>query len=370
MKWLETADIKLGSLGIKRWKKGASSIRDASHQPVPPAVLARNAGTLEVLHGLVFILRPGDDPSDPASEPEQDIHVARCDLTGFPQLYSLSVYTDHQMDLRLPPTLEELHIVLTVHNRFWDGFKAAWSDDDSDASSVESKEHPLGTDPQQPAPHPLEWAAAARDSEATGPTSSHPTWATFLRGATGLRTLMVSWISHADNLKMFLEDFRREWPQGLRLRELTARNVFVPFELAVRDAEMLHFDSTGMFLCSVDTAEEVLEAVLAGRARKLWFTAANAFRFFWMGPMSRGRSSNLRVVFAMLPDLKAAAASPQFASRIRVEELGCCKGEAVSTLFTVLERWPEGDMEGCGGPLPNSWQGAMEEPEAFGESEE
>lgn len=61
------------------------------------------------------------------------------------------------------------------------------------------------------------------------------------------------------------------------------------------------------------------------------------------------------------PDVVAAARSARFAKRIKVEEFSnwCPQYCSVFStfVFTVTVRWPEGDVAGCGGPLPDSWRG-------------
>lgn len=98
--------------------------------------------------------------------------------------------------------------------------------------------------------------------------NARPTWAAQLKGATGLRSLCV--IEHRGlgakfpSSRMGLADFQREWPERLTLRELSVWNAFLPFELAVRGAEVVCCSQSGVILTEATSAEGVLEALLAG----------------------------------------------------------------------------------------------------------
>jgi hypothetical protein len=144
-----------------------------------------------------------------------------------------------------------------------------------------------------------------------------------------------------------LEGFLQSWPQGLHLRVLSAMEAYVPFELAVRDAELLRIDRYGTFVTPATSVAGVLEAVIKGRVRKQCFTG-HPSGFEWVGPaLCRKKKLQLR-------DLINAAQSRSFASRVKVEEYKHTNYFS-SMVFTVIARWPEGDVEGCGGLLPDSW---------------
>lgn len=102
-----------------------------------------------------------------------------------------------------------------------------------------------------------------------------------------------------------------------------------------------------------------MDVVLDGRARKLWFLNLSGCDCLkWVGPALCGRKA------LVLDDLIIAAKSYRFASRIKVEEYIHSKGTYVSrstVVFTVMARWPEGNVEGCGGPLPDFWSRISED---------
>lgn len=139
-----------------------------------PSFLSNSADTLEVLDELSFTACPADDVQwrivYPGGRPVFWFHPLQCNLSSFTALRSLSIAVNHQVDLRVPPTLERLSLHLVQGDK------------------VRLHQRLLEMQPKW-----LRW----RDSdlkEATHQVHSRlrgSYWGGLLRGATGLRSLEV-----------------------------------------------------------------------------------------------------------------------------------------------------------------------------------
>lgn len=249
-KCLETINVRLRSLTLSSGCKPMSSLIGS----LPG--LHRFAGTIQELSGLCLVRKPNAVLNRHGRTRRK--HVACCDLSGFSALHSLSIITDHRVDVQLPGALFSLGIVLA-----------------GDYSDL------LDPDARRP-------SCAARSGAYWMP-ELFVGWAGLLRGAAGLRMLRLQTtfvdLSSEDAprcskrrqvretrtlYRMDLAEFRQIWPQGLNLRELAALDVYMPFELAVRDAELLRFGCMMTFMTSAASAEGVIDALLGGRVRKLY----------------------------------------------------------------------------------------------------
>lgn len=355
-------DARLQNLVLRKEHFFGSWWLDDALRAGAPNVLSRSSGTLQSILGLVFdntrIWRFGGA-------------VASLDLRGFSALKRLSLASNHQMQLWLPPTMQHLEIniyggsqvgSLRYVNHWsiglgWDGYAEEVVRGYADyALAVRRKE-------------PMVWGEALEvtsvdDENAPLPRYGRPTWAQMLKGLTQLGTLQVhgsnvttwemSWDSAGWSKPdekgayprhfMGLTDFEREWPMGFALQNLHVRCSFVPFDLAVRDVELLQFSESVVFMTRASRASQILDLLLCGRARLVRFRArcrkGLRTRFTWVGPgLGRGVGVNPS-------DLVQAARSSRFAFCISVNEF---KAEAPNDGWcldlTVVARLTDCDEE-------------------------
>lgn len=304
-KWLETAVVQLRTLNLAMGIEPMTSVLES----LPG--LFRFSDALQNLYGFGLICRPEAVLDRDGKTRRED--VAHCDLSGFSALRSLFIRTDHARDLRLPSTLTFLEIDMHVGNAGEVGGPKA-----GPGMMYRVQELSLG-------------------------------WPVFLQGGSRIRALrlnvfqynldysirgMAGWRSVRESLDLYrkdLQDFQQNWPQGLHLRKLSALRVYMPFELAVQHAELLHFSWDTMFVTAATSAEGVLKALLEGRARKLC-VYSNGKSPGWVGPALCGGGK------LGLSEVEKAARSGDLASRVKVENFKH-GSRLCSVVFTVTSRW-------------------------------
>lgn len=328
VEWLETANVKFKRISLGGRLRGmwADSWLVARWRLVcSRKIVADSANTLESLRGVVFLRSPGY----PQPQPEC------CDLSNFSALRYPSIGTDHQLELRLPTTLERLYLHLIGPD------PAEAGEQNSEKRKAFSRE--WGMDMNE--------APSRNDRKSKG---ARPTWAALLQGATGLRDLRVvgyrlrvlvlNQPRGPTGLGMALHDFQREWPEALSLRLLTLSFAYLPFELAVRDAEEVRVLRAAVFLTEATSAAGVLEALLVGRARTLSISYESGREndeelalcnlFKWVG-----RDGGMRTL--AVQDVINAAGSAGLTSRINVKLRRGVNGELIGVIFLVVARSPK-----------------------------
>lgn len=229
----------------------------------------RSVDTLESLDGLAFVYCPDKKALDP-SHAVGDHGEAQCDMSGFTALRDLSIRTDHRLNLRLPLKLETLE-VLTIEDSFSMAFlrnvpassdQVLWDVRPGDPIAVHRPPYARRPDRRDPTQDDPTFAEDEFDAWIAKTRSGRPSWAGLLRGGVPkLRSLTV----HGQywHTRMDLEGFKRDWPQGLALRDLKVTTTHGPFELAVRDAELLWF-GTGDDVVTVLSSATSVEGLLEG----------------------------------------------------------------------------------------------------------
>lgn len=279
------------------------------------------------------------------------LSVASLDLRGLTALQCLSLGCDHQMDLWLPPKMQRLEI--TLHPRLFDNNRwtvgHGWG-----ADAAEVVHSYTDSDLEWVLRAPMSWGEATitgvecEDDPGAALQLGRPTWARMLRGLTQLGTLIVQGKPSRlepdqegayPNQLMGLLDFEREWPTGLTLKNLHAKSAFVPFDLAVRDAELLQFSEAVVLLTQARSAGELLDFLLRGRARAVRFRArfrkGLRTRFTFVGPGLGPQG--------LTPlDLAASAKSLAYVLDVAVSELcGGARGDGCCMEFRLVARRKE-----------------------------
>lgn len=340
--WFEKADGRLQNLAFLKEEERGSWWLEAALRAGASNLLTSSSKTLQSIVGLVFVVEP-DFYIDRRRKHQA---VASLDLRGFSALQCLSLACDHQMQLWLPAKMQHLEINMVVYGSViaWNVTKG-WDLNGTVERLLGEGEFLI----RQTTPMLWGERVVVAPVEGIGKRGTRaralvdrPTWVGMLRGVERLDTLMVQgcilvgaqgnpWtrfdlfvIGHSYYYFPFmgLADFDRDWPTGLAIRSLHVRCTFVPFDLVVRDVELLHFSEAVVFLTRASCASDLLDTLLAGQTRVVRFCARSKKRmrklFTWVGPgIGRG-------VAVHLVDVAEVARSPRFAGRIAVKKI-CTK---------------------------------------------